>query len=80
VAALAADLPPSPRPGVEVDLHPGSAEIVNVVARVRGRAPGRRIVFNGHLDTYPLGDRTSWSSARKVRSRTAASMAAAPPT
>ncbi|KJC35705.1 peptidase M20 [Bradyrhizobium sp. LTSP885] len=61
VAALAADLLRAHVPGVEVELHPGSADIVNVVARVRGRAPGHRIVFNGHLDTYPLGDRTSWS-------------------
>ncbi|MCP1833176.1 acetylornithine deacetylase/succinyl-diaminopimelate desuccinylase-like protein [Bradyrhizobium sp. USDA 4532] len=48
-------------PGVAVELHPGTAEIVNVVARIKGHAPGRRIVFNGHLDTYPLGERMSWS-------------------
>ncbi|MCA1398780.1 M20/M25/M40 family metallo-hydrolase [Bradyrhizobium sp. BRP56] len=61
VAALAADLLRAHVPGVAVELHPGTAEIVNVVARIKGHAPGRRIVFNGHLDTYPLGERMSWS-------------------
>ncbi|WP_426433553.1 M20/M25/M40 family metallo-hydrolase [Bradyrhizobium genosp. P] len=61
VAAVAADLLRAHVPGVEVELHPGAADIVNVVARIRGHAPGRRIVFNGHLDTYPLGDRTEWT-------------------
>ncbi|MCW2194255.1 acetylornithine deacetylase/succinyl-diaminopimelate desuccinylase-like protein [Bradyrhizobium elkanii] len=61
VAALAADLLSAHVPGVAVELHPGTAEIVNVVARIKGHAPGRRIVFNGHLDTYPLGERMSWS-------------------
>jgi acetylornithine deacetylase/succinyl-diaminopimelate desuccinylase-like protein len=61
VATLAADLLRAHVPDVAVELHPATAEIVNLVARVRGRGPGRRIVFNGHLDTYPLGERTSWS-------------------
>ena len=38
-------------PGVEVTLHATSDLVANVVARVRGHAPGRRLVFNGHLDT-----------------------------
>ena len=61
VAALAADLLRTHVAGVEVELHPGAADIVNVVARIRGSAPGRRVVFNGHLDTYPTGERASWS-------------------
>jgi succinyl-diaminopimelate desuccinylase len=47
--------------GVEVEQHPGAEHIMNVVARVRGARPGRRLVFNGHLDTFPLGDPASWS-------------------
>lgn len=62
VAALAADLLLTHVPGVEVELHAGAAEIVNVVARVRGSAPGRRVVFNGHLDTYPVGEHAGWST------------------
>jgi len=32
-----------------------------VVAVTRGRGPGRRLVFNGHLDTFPAGARAGWS-------------------
>src|SRR6185312_17393515 len=35
--------------------------VANLVARVGGAGPGRRLVFNGHLDTYPLGDPASWT-------------------
>ena len=61
VAALAADLIKTHVPGAEIELHPGSAFVVNVVARIRGAGPGRRVVFNGHLDTYPVGDAAQWS-------------------
>lgn len=61
VAVLAADLLKTHVPDVEIELHPGAADIVNLVARIKGCAPGRRIVFNGHLDTYPVGDLTGWS-------------------
>ena len=29
---------------------------------MRGHQPGRRLVFNGHLDTFPMGDRSAWSA------------------
>lgn len=61
VAALAADLIKEHVPGAEIELHRGSEEIVNVVARIRGAGPGRRVVFNGHLDTYPVGDAGKWT-------------------
>ena len=61
VAALAADLIRTHVPGAEIELHPGSQYIVNVVARIRGMGPGRRVVFNGHLDTYPVGEPAQWS-------------------
>lgn len=48
-------------PGVEVELLPGSADVANVIARLRGAGPGKRVIFNGHLDTYPVGDASSWS-------------------
>ncbi|HEY8334413.1 MAG TPA: M20/M25/M40 family metallo-hydrolase [Tardiphaga sp.] len=48
-------------PDVEVELLPGSAEVANVIARVRGAGPGKRVIFNGHLDTYPVGNASSWS-------------------
>jgi acetylornithine deacetylase/succinyl-diaminopimelate desuccinylase-like protein len=61
VAALAADLIRTHVGGAEIELHPGSQDIVNVVARIRGTGPGRRVVFNGHLDTYPVGTPAQWS-------------------
>jgi len=35
--------------------------IVNVVASIAGGRPGRRLVFNGHLDTFPLGEDFAWT-------------------
>ncbi|MDB5688119.1 MAG: putative vacuolar carboxypeptidase Cps1 [Rhizorhabdus sp.] len=61
VAKTAAALLQAHVPGIEVELVPGSTEIVNVVARVRGNGPGKRVIFNGHLDTYPIGDPAAWS-------------------
>jgi succinyl-diaminopimelate desuccinylase len=33
----------------------------NLVVRVKGGARGRRFVFNGHLDTFPIGDPARWT-------------------
>ena len=33
----------------------------NLVAGIDGSAPGRHLVFNGHLDTIPPGDPAAWS-------------------
>ena len=48
-------------PGVDVEVVASRPPIVNVIARVRGAASGRRLVYNGHLDTYPIGDASHWS-------------------
>jgi acetylornithine deacetylase/succinyl-diaminopimelate desuccinylase-like protein len=47
--------------GAEVAIHAGEPSMPNVVAVARGRRPGRRLVFNGHLDTFPVGDPAAWS-------------------
>jgi succinyl-diaminopimelate desuccinylase len=60
-AALVAELIPI----AELSLHPGSESVMNLVARVRGAHPGRRLVFNGHLDTYPIGDPVAWQTSPK---------------
>ena len=44
------------RPGIEHRRVVGKAPAVNLVARVRGADPGRRLVLNGHLDTFPIGE------------------------
>lgn len=48
-------------PDIDVEIVTSSPPIVNVIARVRGAAPGRRLVYNGHLDTYPVGDASQWT-------------------
>ena len=40
--------------------NPGPG-IHNVVAIVNGSKPGKRLVFSGHLDTYPAGDGALWT-------------------
>lgn len=60
IAAVCAELL-SGIDGVEVSRHMKAAPVDNLVAVLRGSAPGRRLVFNGHLDTYPAGDPSSWT-------------------
>jgi acetylornithine deacetylase/succinyl-diaminopimelate desuccinylase-like protein len=45
----------------DVRVVAGQPVMPNVLAVARGAAPGRRLVFNGHLDTFPVGDRALWS-------------------
>jgi acetylornithine deacetylase/succinyl-diaminopimelate desuccinylase-like protein len=48
-------------PGVELALHEPGEGVVNLVARVTGDGPGRRLVLNGHLDTYPVNEALPWT-------------------
>jgi succinyl-diaminopimelate desuccinylase len=48
-------------PEIEFERHAGAPHIVNLVMRVRGSRPGRRLIFNGHMDTFPLVDATRWT-------------------
>ncbi len=47
--------------GADVACPVQEQPIVNVVARIKGSRPGRRLVFTGHLDTFPVGDRAAWT-------------------
>lgn len=49
------------REGIDCLLHAPQADMPNVVAQVKGAAPGRRLVYNGHLDTYPIVDAARWT-------------------
>ncbi len=53
-------------PGAEVTLHATSDTVTNLVARIHGAGPShhpvRRVVLNGHLDTYPVGDLSAWTT------------------
>lgn len=48
--------------GVEVTFHTLEEPITNIVARVKGNSPGKRLILNGHLDTYPVGDESLWTN------------------
>ena len=48
-------------PSADVGVHETKPGIVNVVAVIQGRQPGKTVVFNGHLDTYPIGDEAKWT-------------------
>jgi succinyl-diaminopimelate desuccinylase len=61
VAAVARALLQEAILGVEVTEHAADPAIVNLVARVCSGRPGRRLVFNGHLDTYPIGADLGWT-------------------
>jgi succinyl-diaminopimelate desuccinylase len=63
-AALASEIQSilSAVPGIDVELVTAVEPIVNVAAVIRGRGPGRRLVFNGHLDTFENGDVSAWST------------------
>jgi succinyl-diaminopimelate desuccinylase len=61
VAKVAADILRETIPGIEVALFDVGHGIVNLVARVHGRGAGRRIILNGHLDTYPVNESLPWT-------------------
>ena len=49
-------------PDVEIRRIEAKEPAVNLVAVLKGNRPGRRLVFNGHLDTFPIGDPTPWTT------------------
>jgi acetylornithine deacetylase/succinyl-diaminopimelate desuccinylase-like protein len=49
-------------PGVEIRRVEPEPGIVSLVARVRANRSGRRLIFNGHLDTFPVGDEAGWTA------------------
>ena len=61
-AAAAAAIIRAAVPDAEVEILASSGTVTNLVARIHGAAPGRRVVFNGHLDTYPVGTLSSWTT------------------
>ena len=48
-------------PEAVITLHRASNEVVNVIAVLKSGRPGRRLVLNGHLDTYPIGEHLPWT-------------------
>ncbi len=50
-------------PGMQVQRVIGRAPAVNIIARLQGSKPGPRLLFNGHLDTFPAGESTAWRAS-----------------
>jgi acetylornithine deacetylase/succinyl-diaminopimelate desuccinylase-like protein len=61
VAAEAAALVKEAVPDIAVEVIVLEHGVTNLLAVLRGRAPGRRVVFSGHLDTYPLLEELPWT-------------------
>jgi succinyl-diaminopimelate desuccinylase len=47
--------------GVRVARHETGPGIVNLVAVIDSGRPGKRLIFNGHLDTFPIGEDLGWT-------------------
>ncbi len=48
-------------PDIEVERVAPEPNVVSLVARIRGGGAGRRLIFNGHLDTFPIGEDLGWT-------------------
>lgn len=48
-------------PGMEVERIEPEPRVVSLIGRLRGARPGRRLIFNGHLDTFPLLEELRWT-------------------
>jgi succinyl-diaminopimelate desuccinylase len=46
--------------GLDCQVYAPKNHMPNLVARIQGKEKGKRLVFNGHLDTYPAGDPNLW--------------------
>lgn len=46
--------------GIQSEIVSPHPEKPSVVARIEGALPGRHVVFNGHIDTFPAGDISQW--------------------
>lgn len=47
--------------GVATTLHGPDPTRPNLVGRIVFEAPGPNVVFNGHMETLPVGDRSRWT-------------------
>jgi len=48
-------------PGIEIERVEPESRVVSLIGRIRGSRPGRRLIFNGHLDTFPLLENLPWT-------------------
>jgi acetylornithine deacetylase/succinyl-diaminopimelate desuccinylase-like protein len=48
-------------PGMEVEVVEPAPRVKSLVGRLKGAKPGRRLIFNGHLDTFPILEQLPWT-------------------
>ena len=48
-------------PGMAVERIEPEPRVVSLIGRLKGGRPGRRLIFNGHLDTFPLLEELPWT-------------------
>src|SRR3989440_9110660 len=48
-------------PDIEIQRVEPEPRVVSIVARIRVAQSGRRLIFNGHLDTFPIGEHLGWT-------------------
>ena len=48
-------------PGIDVERIEPEPRVVSLIGRIRGDKPGRRLIFNGHLDTFPILEQLPWT-------------------
>jgi len=48
-------------PGIEIETIEPAPRVRSLIARLRSGRPGRRLIFNGHLDTFPLLEGLPWT-------------------
>jgi succinyl-diaminopimelate desuccinylase len=48
-------------PGIEVEVIEPAPRVKSLIGRIRSTRPGRRLIFNGHLDTFPILEHLPWT-------------------
>src|SRR5207245_1013612 len=48
-------------PGIEVETIEPAPRVKSLVGRIRSGRLGRRLIFNGHLDTFPIMENLPWT-------------------
>jgi succinyl-diaminopimelate desuccinylase len=50
-------------PGIELETIEPAPRVKSLIGRLRSGRPGRRLIFNGHLDTFPILEELPWTVA-----------------
>src|ERR1700755_455474 len=48
-------------PGIEIETIEPAPRVKSLIGCIKSGRPGRRLIFNGHLDTFPLLEELPWT-------------------